>query len=44
MITISEGGYRYALIGIFAVFMVLGMTYSSYLKIGDVSIGPDNAP
>ena len=39
MIRLSEGGYRYAMIGIFAVFMVLGMTYSSYLKIGDVSIG-----
>jgi predicted RND superfamily exporter protein len=39
MIRLSEGGYRYTMIGIFAVFMVLGMTYSRYLKIGDVSIG-----
>ena len=39
MIVLSEGGYRYVMIGIFAAFMVIGMTYSSYLKIGDVSIG-----
>jgi len=39
MVRISEGGYRYALIGVFGVFLILGMTYSSYLKIGDVSIG-----
>ncbi len=39
MVKISQGGYRHALIAIFAGFMVLGMTYSRYLKIGDVSIG-----
>ena len=39
MVKISRGGYRDAVIGSFSVFLVIGMTYSRNLKIGDVSIG-----
>jgi len=39
MVKISNGGYRYAVIGSFSVFLIIGMTYSRHLKIGDVSIG-----
>ncbi len=39
MVKISNGGYRYAVIGSFSVFLIIGMTYSRNLKIGDVSIG-----
>jgi predicted RND superfamily exporter protein len=39
MVRISEGGYRYALVGIFGALLVVGMIYAERLKIGDVSIG-----
>jgi hypothetical protein len=39
MVKISNGGYRYAVIGSFSVALIVGMTYSQHLKIGDVSIG-----
>jgi len=39
MVKISNGGARYAVIGSFSVFLIVGMTYSQHLKIGDVSIG-----
>src|SRR6266849_1945162 len=39
MVKISQGGYRYAVIGSFSVFLIIGMFYSRDLKIGDVSIG-----
>jgi len=39
MVKISQGGYRYAVLGSFSVFLIVGMTYSRHLKIGDVSIG-----
>src|SRR6266849_4364841 len=39
MVKISNGGYRYAVIGSFSVFLIIGMSYSQRLKIGDVSIG-----
>jgi len=39
MVKISQGGYRYAVLGSFSVLLIIGMSYSRYLKIGDVSIG-----
>ncbi len=39
MVKISQGGYRYAVLGSFSVALIVGMTYSRHLKIGDVSIG-----
>jgi predicted RND superfamily exporter protein len=39
MVFISRGGYRYGVLGSFAVLMVIGMIYAEKLKIGDVSIG-----
>jgi uncharacterized protein len=39
MVKISSGGARYAVIGSFSVFLIIGMVYSQRLKIGDVSIG-----
>jgi predicted RND superfamily exporter protein len=39
MVSISQGGARYVIIGGFTVALVVGMIYSQRLKIGDVSIG-----
>ena len=39
MVKISSGGARYAVIGSFSVFLIIGMIFSQHLKIGDVSIG-----
>jgi predicted RND superfamily exporter protein len=39
MVKISQGGYRYAVLGSFSVFLLVGMFFSRDLKIGDVSIG-----
>ena len=39
MVRISEGGYRYVLVGTFGVLLIIGMVYAERLKIGDVSIG-----
>src|SRR5215510_12089475 len=39
MVKISQGGYRYGVLGAFTVLLAIGMFYSRDLKIGDVSIG-----
>lgn len=39
MVRISNGTARYAIIAGFSIALVIGMTYSQKLKIGDVSIG-----
>jgi len=39
MIRISQGNARFAVIVSFSIALLIGMVYSRYLKIGDVSIG-----
>jgi hypothetical protein len=39
LVHVSQGWSRYAVLGSFGVFLIVGMIYSQHLKIGDVSIG-----
>src|SRR5215475_3306845 len=39
MVKISQGNNRYFVLGSFSIALVIGMSYSKDLKIGDVSIG-----
>src|SRR5262245_23468128 len=39
MVSISQGTARYVIIAGFSIALIIGMTYSQKLKIGDVSIG-----
>jgi uncharacterized protein len=39
MVSISQGNARTVVIASFSVALIIGMAYSRYLKIGDVSIG-----